>query len=83
LALRAKKWKTSYAMSSLAMLEGERLLGWIGGLPEYNGRVWELHPLVVPPESRRQGIGRALVAAFESESSSGALTASLGTDVRP
>ena len=63
------------------MLEGERLLGWIGGLPEYNGRVWELHPLVVRRESRRLGIGRALVAAFESEASSrGALTATLGTD---
>jgi len=64
-----------------AMVEGERLLGWIGGLPEYNGRVWELHPLVVRRGSRRQGIGRALVAAFESEAAArGALTATLGTD---
>lgn len=63
------------------MLEGDRLLGWIGGLPEYNGRVWELHPLVVSRERRRQGIGRILVAEFEAEARRrGALTATLGTD---
>ena len=44
-------------------LEDALLLGWIGGLPQYDGRVWELHPLVVRP--RLRGVGRALVAAFE------------------
>jgi aminoglycoside 6'-N-acetyltransferase I len=64
-----------------AMLDDGILLGWIGGLPEYNGRVWELHPLVVRREHRRRGIGRALVAAFEAEAASrGALTITLGTD---
>jgi aminoglycoside 6'-N-acetyltransferase I len=64
-----------------AMLDGEALLGWIGGLPEYNGRVWELHPLVVRRNHRRRGIGRTLVAAFESEAAGrGALTITLGTD---
>jgi aminoglycoside 6'-N-acetyltransferase I len=64
-----------------AMLDGEALLGWIGGLPEYNGRVWELHPLVVRRDHRRRGIGGILVAAFESEAASrGALTITLGTD---
>jgi aminoglycoside 6'-N-acetyltransferase I len=64
-----------------AMLDGEVLLGWVGGLPEYNGRVWELHPIVVRREYRRRGIGRALVAAFESEAANrGALTVTLGTD---
>jgi aminoglycoside 6'-N-acetyltransferase I len=64
-----------------AMLDGEALLGWIGGLPEYNGRVWELHPLVVRRDHRRRGIGRTLVAAFESEAAGrGALTITLGTD---
>lgn len=57
------------------------VLGWIGGLPEYHGRVWELHPLVVRDGHRRNGIGRALVASFEHEASRrGALTATLGTD---
>lgn len=64
-----------------AMLEKDLLLGWVGGLPEYSGRVWELHPIVVHREHRRQGIGRALVAAFETEATArGALTVTLGTD---
>jgi aminoglycoside 6'-N-acetyltransferase I len=64
-----------------AMIEDGVVLGWVGGLPEYHGRVWELHPIVVRPERRRQGIGRALVVAFEEEASRrGALTATLGTD---
>ena len=64
-----------------AVVDGNTLLGWIGGLPEYAGRVWELHPMVVRREYRRRGIGRALVEAFEAEASRrGALTATLGTD---
>lgn len=65
----------------LVMLSKGRALGWIGGLPEYDGRVWELHPLVVRKEYRKQGLGRALVAAFETEATRrGALTFTLGTD---
>lgn len=64
-----------------AALAGSALLGWAGGLPEYAGRVWELHPMVVRREHRRRGIGRALTAAFEAEACRrGALTATLGTD---
>jgi aminoglycoside 6'-N-acetyltransferase I len=64
-----------------AALDSQTLAGWVGGLPEYNGRVWELHPMVVHSDFRRRGIGRALVAAFESEARSrGALTVTLGTD---
>ncbi len=66
---------------AFAMVEGDALIGWIGGLPEYEGRVWELHPLVVRRDHRRRGIGRALVAAFEAEAvRRGALTVTLGTD---
>jgi aminoglycoside 6'-N-acetyltransferase I len=62
-------------------IEGDVLRGWIGGLPEYHGHVWELHPLVVQQGHRREGIGRALVAAFEAECvRRGALTVTLGTD---
>ncbi|OGO51200.1 MAG: aminoglycoside 6'-acetyltransferase [Chloroflexi bacterium RBG_16_68_14] len=46
-------------------LEGEAVLGWVGGLERYRGHVWELHPLVVRRERQRQGIGRALVADLE------------------
>jgi len=57
------------------------VLGWIGGLPQYDARVWELHPLVVRKEHRRRGIGRGLVEAFEVEAARrGALTMTLGTD---
>jgi aminoglycoside 6'-N-acetyltransferase I len=64
-----------------ALMSGELILGWIGGLPEYGGRVWELHPLVVCRGRRRQGLGRALVFAFEQEAARrGGLTATLGTD---
>jgi aminoglycoside 6'-N-acetyltransferase I len=64
-----------------ALVEAAILRGWIGGLPGYGGRVWELHPMIVRRDSRRRGIGRALVAAFEAEAGArGALTATLGTD---
>ncbi len=60
---------------------GERVLGWIGGLPEYDGNVWELHPLAVHPDYQRQGIGRALVADFEQQvKERGGLTIQLGSD---
>jgi GNAT superfamily N-acetyltransferase len=38
------------------------VVGWIGGVPIYGGRVWELHPLVVSDAHRRRGLGRALAA---------------------
>jgi aminoglycoside 6'-N-acetyltransferase I len=64
-----------------AMLDDAVLIGWIGGLPEYEGRVWELHPMVVRRDHRRRGVGRALVAAFEDEARRrGGFTATLGTD---
>ena len=64
-----------------AALMGEELVGWIGALPEYHGRVWELHPLVVLRAHRRHGIGRTLVDALEREvQARGGLTITLGTD---
>jgi aminoglycoside 6'-N-acetyltransferase I len=64
-----------------AMLDADVLIGWVGGLPEYNGQVWELHPMIVRRDHRRRGLGRQLVAAFEVEARRrGGLTATLGTD---
>jgi len=58
-----------------------QVLGWIGGLPEYDGHVWELHPLVVRPDRQKQGLGRALVADFEQQvAQRGGLTITLGSD---
>lgn len=62
-------------------LDGEDVVGWIGGIPEYDGNVWELHPLVVTPERQRQGIGALLVRDFEEQvHRRGGLTIQLGTD---
>lgn len=62
-------------------LEGETVLGWIGGTPEYNGNVWQLHPLLVHPDHQSRGIGRALVENLEEAvRARGALTLHLGTD---
>ena len=57
------------------------LLGWIGGIPQYDGRVWELHPLVVAPAARGRGIGRALVLDLEARAAErGGLTLWAGSD---
>jgi aminoglycoside 6'-N-acetyltransferase I len=34
------------------------VLGWIGAIRQYDGLVWELHPIVVAQSQRRRGIGR-------------------------
>jgi aminoglycoside 6'-N-acetyltransferase I len=61
--------------------EDGTVLGWIGGIPTYTEKVWELHPLVVRSDLRRRGIGRALVADLEARvRERGALTLWLGTD---
>jgi aminoglycoside 6'-N-acetyltransferase I len=57
------------------------LMGLIGGIPQYDGHVWELHPLVVKPGLQTKGIGTALVRDFEEQvRSRGALTITLGSD---
>jgi aminoglycoside 6'-N-acetyltransferase I len=57
------------------------LLGVIGGIPQYDGHVWELHPLAVQTTIQGQGIGRALMMDFEEQvRQRGGLTITLGTD---
>lgn len=61
--------------------EAGNVLGWIGGNAQYDGRVWELHPLAVRPDMQGRGIGRALVADFEQRvAARGGITIVLGTD---
>jgi aminoglycoside 6'-N-acetyltransferase I len=65
----------------VAVDEKGNLLGIIGGIPGYDGNVWELHPLAVQPSLQGQGIGRALVADFEEQVRlRGGLTITLGSD---
>ena len=68
-------------ISRVAVDEDGVVLGWIGGIGQYRGRVWELHPLVVQPAHQRQGIGRALVADLEERvGEQGGHTLWLGSD---
>ncbi len=65
----------------VALGEDGAVLGWIGGMPSYGGKVWELHPLVVRLDLQRKGIGRNLVVDLEARvAERGALTLWLGTD---
>ena len=68
-------------ISRIAIDESGTVLGWIGGIRQYDGNVWELHPLVVKPGYQGQGIGRALVTDLEEQvRERGGLTLWLGTD---
>jgi aminoglycoside 6'-N-acetyltransferase I len=65
----------------VALDEQGNLIGLIGGIPQYDGLVWELHPLVVKPDLQTKGVGRTLVLDFEEQvRARGALTITLGTD---
>jgi aminoglycoside 6'-N-acetyltransferase I len=65
----------------VALGDNGTMLGWIGGIPGYDGKVWELHPLAVRSDVRRMGIGRALVCDLEAcVRERGALTLWLGSD---
>jgi aminoglycoside 6'-N-acetyltransferase I len=64
-----------------AIDEDGNLLGVIGGIPGYDGHVWELHPLAVQPSMQGRGIGRALAEDFEEQvRQRGGLTITLGSD---
>lgn len=68
-------------LSRIAVAEDGTVLGWIGGICQYEGHVWELHPLVVRPDCQRQGLGRALVMDLEAQvRARGGLTIWVGTD---
>jgi aminoglycoside 6'-N-acetyltransferase I len=68
-------------ISRVAFDDDAAVLGWIGGIAGYDGRVWELHPLMVDPARQERGIGRALVADFEERvRERGGLTIMLGAD---
>jgi aminoglycoside 6'-N-acetyltransferase I len=68
-------------ISRIARAEDGTVVGWIGGISQYDGHVWELHPLVVDPARQGEGIGRALVRDFEDQvRAHSGLTILLGTD---
>ncbi|MFC1953496.1 GNAT family N-acetyltransferase [Chloroflexota bacterium] len=62
-------------------IEEDEVAGWIGGIREYRGNTWELHPLAVRPDLQKKGIGRALVADLEDRvRERGGVAITLGTD---
>jgi len=52
-------------ISRIAFDQDRTVLGWVGGISQYSGHVWELYPLVVGVSQQGKGIGRALVADLE------------------
>lgn len=66
----------------LAAVESGEVIGWGGILaPEYDGNVFELHPLAVREDRQGKGIGRTIVEALEEEAKrQGGLTIWLGAD---
>lgn len=65
----------------MAIDDDGTVVGWIGGISQYEGNVWEVHPLVVHPDHRGEGIGRALVSDLEDQvRQRGGITLSVGTD---
>lgn len=68
-------------ISRIALDADGAVIGWVGGIPAYEGHAWELHPLAVRPDWRRRGVGSALVADLEARvRERGGTTVYLGTD---
>lgn len=65
----------------LALNEHGDVIGMIGGISEYDGLAWELHPLGVHPSFQKQGVGSRLVDDFEQQvAARGGITIFLGSD---
>lgn len=65
----------------VAVERHEQVVGWVGGIRQYDGNVWELHPLVVASSFRGRGVGASLVKALEKRvSDHNGLTLYLGSD---
>ena len=64
-----------------AISENGAVLGWIGAISEYDGLVWQLHPIVVDEAHRGRAIGGALIHDLEIIlTARGALTIWAGSD---
>ena len=53
-------------ISRVARRDDGAVIGWIGAIREYDGLVWQLHPIVVDEKNRRFGVGRALIQDLEA-----------------
>jgi len=74
------RWNEKGTLFLAALIDGE-VAGWCGILPQYDGNVFELHPLVVRSDVRGKGIGTALVLEIsKAAKEKGGLTLWLGAD---
>lgn len=68
-------------ISRIAVDENGDVIGWIGGIPEYDDKSMELHPLVVRKDDQGKGVGSALVRDLEHLARErGVTTLFLGSD---
>ncbi len=74
-------WSSEAGSLLLAAVEQGEVLGWSGILPHYDGKVFELHPLVVRRDQQRKGIGSMLVNELaKAAREKGGLTLWLGAN---
>ncbi len=67
--------------SRVAVDDNDQVIGWIGAIKLYGGKVYEIHPLCVRADRRQSGIGLSLVMDLEQQvHKRGGLTLYLGTD---
>ncbi|MDA0815070.1 MAG: GNAT family N-acetyltransferase [Chloroflexi bacterium] len=72
---------TNGVITRIARGPDGNIAGWIGAIEQYDGHVWEIHPVAVAPQHQRQGLGRALLADIEALAAQrGVITLWLGTD---
>jgi aminoglycoside 6'-N-acetyltransferase I len=65
---------------SHVLLDQQRVVAWVSAFPQFNGRVVEIHPLIVAQAYQGQGWGRRMVNHVEAwAKAQGALTLWLST----
>ena len=77
-----ERWKdTAGAAFFTALNSDDEVIGWCGVLPQYDGHVYELHPLAVRRDWQRKGVGTKLVREAERYAAGmGGLTMWIGAD---
>lgn len=66
---------------TLMAVENNKLIGFVGAIPQYGIKGWELHPIVVSKKHQLRGIGEKLIQELEIEvAKRSGLTIYLGCD---
>jgi aminoglycoside 6'-N-acetyltransferase I len=76
-----ERWNSKDDAVFIAAVNNNDVIGWCGILPQYDGHVFELHPLVVRRDWQRKGIGTLLVNEITNIArNKGGLTIWVGAD---